>query len=1006
MSPSTVEHEKIMNLLSIRDDTEERDEDEDNSKSSPNQKVWYKFSNSLFMLLHLMSKSISLSHPMAFSMVVINTLQLMSFTFLSPQFQWNQNFREAVTPTFRALTFGFLTTASGSDSVAQAGFLATFSLVLLTAGVCIWTGRQVWTSGMVHYLQVLPFLRLIMQLMTTVLYVPALSILVGAFDCSVVNLCVETGLYTVFAVLLAIVIIGFVSFNCLAAALFVNNNPESESAASQVHGRADFGYMIIRTVLTLAFTLFPDAQTIVLSMLVLVSGVLSTGIYLKHMPYLHRSTNRVVIACNGAYMWSGICLILAEFLNDPLGNTAFICFLMGLPFVVGLFALMVVLRENKLAHMELRSNLSVYQAELVLRYKFQPCASNWGDISREYREYVDTMYSNSPFILLHLSALYVFCGNNSLLSGQYVRRANQIRGKSIDHRFFIYRSFKRQQEVKNGTAGALNYMTLKHHQKRSEFYILQSVTHVQDLFKLLTSDMCTADSVFHSARKIKRSSLRARENLTELIKITKSSPRSLLLYSLYCREIQNDDFLAREIFNSAKSQFKKGRDGDSGENDSAMFTISGDESNLGIIIDASENCDNHFGHSAETLVGKNLDFLCPPPFDNGIHDRFLRQYYETADNLNPMKRLMWARHADGYVHRMEMEITPTQDGGGALTFQGRAKLLPDQQEVVAIDKTGSILFFTYRMMTAFGLRVITEKDFAVSEKNIRKFIPQISTFDFESILNQAESVKQEIDVGLGEIYLVTVKPICYPSIGLEFLQLDFQIVQPGGGNNDFDDLTEAAEQPGESRDDSKSQCSRAQSQVDDTASAYSDATSVTTRRSSSVHQVVQQRIQTENKRLVAFKLQCLGLGILFTFMIIFSYFLNSSTFSKFDQGLEVVKLSAQKTYLIIETAVAMLHQLRVIVPQTDEAAELLDLIPETVASNSDMLERIQEQILASAASHTSTQMDLLYKPNTVNEYLSDGTFSKTSMSKLLQRYIANARAFKNENQSICDTSCR
>ena len=551
-------------------------------------------------------------------------------------------------------------------------------------------------------------------------------------------------------------------------------------------------------------------------------------------------------------MWSGICLLLGEMLwNGEEGNAAFVSFVMGLPFVMMRFVALVMLREVNFSKLEPNPHDSVFQAELILRYQFNPHQANWNECQKAYRKYADEMYSNCPYMLLNLASLFFSCGANSLLAGQYVRRANQSRGKSIDHRFLVFSSFKRQQELKSGTAGALNYMTIKLHQNRSETHILDSIESAQAMYKLLGTDAYTADQIFEFARKINRSPARAKENLEELIKVTKSSPRSLLLYSLYLREIVNDTSMAQTIYRTAKQQFRKGRDNESHEAQGVIFTISGDESNLGVILDSSDNCETYFGYSSQHLVGKNIDYICPPPFGDGVHSKFLQHHIESCVSMVPVTRHIWARHSGGYVNRMSLRVTPVEEPGGGLVFQGQLNITQHQSELVCVDPDGTIMFFTQQIMSWFGMRVLTENNFSKTDKNIYKFIPQLSVFNFKTIMESNQRVKQDIEIGQGESYSVSIQPVNFPVVGAKILFLELEPIE--GGRDSYDEDSEFQQLNDASTDDELGELpqskadpvARSSTYADDegrsvgvAASVVSDATNVTGKTTSYVNQII------------------------------------------------------------------------------------------------------------------------------------------------------------------------
>jgi len=1019
-STSALEHEKVLALLNIRDDAVETEDDKDGNGS--NAKPWQKFMNSMFMLMYLMSKSIHVSTTETYVLNTVTSLQMISFAFMNPNFQWNSSFREAVSPFFQMITFE-LFTPTQSNGASEAVFYTIITVLGIIALLSGWVGRQAWAKGAVHFDGFLPVLQILVRLVTTILFVPTLIVLLGQLDCAAVVSCDSNGARIAFSIFIILVLVIFVMFSCFVALAFVDNCTESENAMSQVHGRVDCASLLVKTGICVLFSLLPHLNPMVLACVVFAGGAALTGMYFKFLPYLHASTNRLTVTSHSAFLWAGACLVLAQVLGNSASGSAYICFLMGLPLMLALSAMTVIVREAQLSKVVLRSNISVHLAEIVLRYKFKPSLSTWNDVGKQYRKTVDDLYPNDPFLLLNLSSLFESCGENSLLSGQYVRRANQIRGKSVDHRFFIYRSFKRQQEFKNGTAGAVNYMTLKHHQMKSETYILESVSQLQTLYKLLSTDGCTAASIFSLARKIKRSTSRSEEHLTELIKITKSSPRSILLYALYAKEIQNDSVLSRHLTRTAKSMYKQGHDEDSTEG-GAIFTISGDESSLGVIITASENMESYFGYTADSLVGKNIDYLCPPPFDNGVHERFLRHYIENAVTLMPIQRKIWARHVEGYTSRMDLNITPVQDQNGNLTFQGKLTRVLNDNEFVAIEANGNILFFSQGIMSSFGMRAMAESQF--SERNIHKFIPQLAVFNFPAILEQeTDDPKRVIDVGGGESYTVSVAPVKFPAAGVKMIFVEFQVVVNKNDVVDDDekafdgqfseiiseDESEVPGEPGKVQKTRNPTMSLNKEETDDMQSVASDSTfasgytSVMGQKTSLIHHVVQQRIEQENVRLLRFKKQCVGLAAIFCGMVLGIYFLNASSFARFHDELIAMNLRAQRSYLVPETTVAMLYHFKYMSETSHENSGLHVMVNETLASNADKLESLQELILQSASFNGVAQRHLMYAPELAEEFLADRTTSKTSLANLLLRYISNTRAFQDEDSTSCGEAC-
>jgi len=456
-----------------------------------------------------------------------------------------------------------------------------------------------------------------------------------------------------------------------------------------------------------------------------------------------------------------------------------------------------------------------------------------------------------------------------------------------------------------------------------------------------------------------RSSDLAKTHLVELIKITKSSPRSLLLYAVYAREVSKDQVLEEELYKIAKSSFTENRN----EPSVAIFTISGDETTLGLIQDASENTELLFGYKSHQLVGKNIDFLCPEPFGNGVHARFLRHYIENAVSFVPIQRRIWARHVKGYAMKMDLAITPEQDELGNLTFQGKLSLVSDSKEFIMVDSTGDILFFSQGVLSDVG---------SISEhQNIQQCIPSMASLNFDDSLNLHDHL---ICLKNGEKYLFDLKSMKFPSAGISLVALEYSSKKTKKHVKTCD----AEEMPS----------------VRMTLSKSSDKSefSVLSRRSSTMLQVVNHRIVNENRRLVRFNRQCKLLCLVCTFMVLVSIVSNNKAYNNFTTSLQTMLLAGERSYLILETAASMLHQYTSVSTNTSTG---------TIGSNADRLE-ILHQLLKPAGEY----QEIVYDPHGAIEYFTNHKTEEIGVDNLMLRYIANSRAFLDEDQTTCGASCQ
>jgi len=458
---------------------------------------------------------------------------------------------------------------------------------------------------------------------------------------------------------------------------------------------------------------------------------------------------------------------------------------------------------------------------------------------------------------------------------------------------------------------------------------------------------------------------------------------------MFVREIQKDELLAYDLTKTAKSMFRKGDHSD--ETNVASFTISGDEATSGLIQNASENTELLFGYKSQQLVGMNIDFLCPKPFGNGVHARFLRHYIENAVSFVPVQRRIWARHVEGYAMKMDLAITPEQDAMGNLTFQGKLCLVSDSKEFIMVDSTGDILFFSQGVLSEMGLRVLLEGSQQQSRK-IQQYMPSLANINFEEEL---DTQNIPLDLGGDEKYLMDMKSMKFPSAGISLVAIEFS-------RSESKEVMQHPEDQLIPDDESSEFHSYAECSVGDFGETSSEISRATiTRRDSSISRMVQNRIETENKRLTRFTRQCKWICMLYLCFVASSLFINSNTYSRFNEAMEAVLLTGEKSYLIVETVVVMLHQWNIIVPNLENAALLREIVPSTISNNIDRIE-ILHQLLKPSAQYE----DFAYDPNGASEYSSNHEIGAISFDELTLRYIANSRSFLQENQTNCQSGCQ
>ncbi len=161
--------------------------------------------------------------------------------------------------------------------------------------------------------------------------------------------------------------------------------------------------------------------------------------------------------------------------------------------------------------------------------------------------------------------------------------------------------------------------------------------------------------------------------------------------------------------------------------------------NDGIIISCNKQCEAIWGFSVSEMVGKNLSMLMPSPHRER-HDSYIANYRRTGEMkaINHTRNVP-ARHKDGTVFPVSLQVTKLKVGVVEL-FKGRVDKVDTEMEAVfTLDRRGYIISCNKNFVTPlFGFT-----DVELVGKHIRMLVPSLQSKKEQAASEAAEAEDEE-----------------------------------------------------------------------------------------------------------------------------------------------------------------------------------------------------------------------------------------------------------------------
>jgi len=488
------------------------------------------------------------------------------------------------------------------------------------------------------------------------------------------------------------------SFVTCMSALFLyrgirfGENMSSRKLAA-AHGRVEMLSVVLRVALSFVLgrvctTAQDSSFHAIWSILLLVTAVVLLTAYIRAFPYVQISFNRSLIVVYSIFLWEVVALIVTLVVNDANDMSARIVFVGSLPF----FIFTVLSMSDDYIHHLKHSDSAlrrVYEVEIRLRLhhlvhddpSYQP--SFEGQAEEDYRAAL-AKFPESAYLRLYIAELVQSSSKKIMFSLGLIREARH-RSLSWDLDFVLFSLNKRNEERQHESNGAASFMKFDFHLMAAKEKLHSALQMRANFWDDLRNSKFSTDEIIKYGTKIHAETELCKYHISRILKISNSNGEAIKMQAIYINCILNDPLAAMKLLD------RHGQNSSTTEDQGfAVATVSGSLTTLGHIIDITQSACALFGYKKNEMVGRNINFLCPPPFDR-VHDMFLMQFLSSEADFETKSRVVYGLHQNGHIFPMEFVITPSTNASSDLIligkFQGIADaakcyLLVDQETMI------------------------------------------------------------------------------------------------------------------------------------------------------------------------------------------------------------------------------------------------------------------------------------------------------------------------------------
>lgn len=685
-------------------------------------------------------------------LVLVETFQLMSFALVSRKYSTMGPFQDQ-DPWNSAQTSWLIDVCWAF----RADKYLLFSEQGMVVAIILWVSLPVVTVGLMGTLIffqaatptivfVIKAIKVLIPLLTNILFIPALSTYARAAKCSLSTSsdCYNfpTGyLYTTLAILCSVVYVAFAGGISL---LYNETSMSSGNLSAKPHPRFKLLRLISYTIIIYAyyFTTGSSSSPIYLT-IALAIGLITCYVYAQYVPYYHIKVSKARLASQVWFTSAIFCLIVGAIFSSTDRNNSSISMLLYFltPCLLQIMQLALERRGKILRKAKMQQLTNPYQVELKARMLLMNFDSEKSKSHKYYGEEeigedllkkqtetyeeVETLFRDSFKKFPNSEYLYLWSGLFQLhRNGKFILALVQcFKGlhiaNKLDSQFALY-SFRRTSEgayKTNMKDDAYDYVVFekvhsiaqKHDEMatRAQFYFWSELESSNPKIQKLTK----------YAQEITDLITVTKDDYQKVLKINSKSSTALKMYSGFLKTLNTTLEMGERYSTKAAMQEEADRKAANFsvinslsqplsffDSDKVIITVSGDFEVIGEILNVTASESRKLGYMPAELKGRNINVIIPQPFSER-HDQFMRQFFEIArycivDNYNLVTYFL---HKQGYIVEGRLLVKVVPNGSKTPFFMAVIKDLQTPYEVLLLNQEFAVTAYTSKMKELLGL---------------------------------------------------------------------------------------------------------------------------------------------------------------------------------------------------------------------------------------------------------------------------------------------------------------
>ncbi|OMJ73804.1 hypothetical protein SteCoe_27447 [Stentor coeruleus] len=504
-------------------------------------KSWQGFKIALMGTLFVMANDMELSLVMNVIAMVIDFLQMLAFPFnQNSGFPWSDRLTGWLVELCNGIQLEFYISGSNPLQNLILYIIAIFLVFLNLAIICIVGYRFIKKKAQNVFL--LKMLRSVTSLLTTVFFMPVLSVFVLIASCSLhrslnVGGCPADDSKVLFisSVIFSILLC---TISLVVCASFYELDYKSDDASARPHARIELIYLMGKMVITVVFKMCEQQEYNLLQIFAILGvGIPMTFLYAIYMPFYNYWISVLQAQLVAIFTWSGICLALALFINNPEDPGP------AMLFYVGSVCVWILTKETcdwwrrKLVEKNIYTVNNPYQVELHARFMILERACTYKTEEEKLLTEAEDFYYQAERKFPESSLLKIFVAQFHLTyrdRQEAIPKLEQAerRSPAIDEQFIIYKT--RQNVGKD----VITMVTFTSYMESSSKMEIVSLSYQLEFWKALTLKSSNNDNqLIFLSKNITKNIDTAANNYKFMLSIDRTHKKMVPMYVYFMEDV-------------------------------------------------------------------------------------------------------------------------------------------------------------------------------------------------------------------------------------------------------------------------------------------------------------------------------------------------------------------------------------------------------------------------------------------------------------------------------------